>query len=111
MSSPSTRPSFPSMRPRDLKISLTVFIVNLLKEFAPRLHAHVADRVAPVAVVGGAADGANVNGVGGTGRQAAEKHPAGLRKQAAALPRAGRTARSDRGLLQFERPGVHDLFR
>ena len=69
----------------------------------------MADGVAPVAVVGGAADGAHVNAVRGTGRQTAEKHPAGPRKQAAFLPGARRTVRSDRRLLQFVRPGVKHL--
>src|SRR2546427_12475877 len=80
-----------------------------LKEFATRLHAHVADGVAPVAVVGGAADGAHVNAVRGTGRQTAEKHRPRPRKQAAFLPGARRTVRSDRRLLQFVRPGVKHL--
>ena len=83
--------------------------VNLLKELATRLHAHVADRVAPVAVAGGAADGAHVNGISGTGRQTAEKHRPGPRKQAAGLPGATDTVRSDRRLLQFVRPGVKHL--
>ena len=72
------------------------------------LQTHVGDGVAPIAVTGGAADGADFNDVGGAGRQAGERQIAGAGEQAAVLPRAGRAAGADDGIPDFIRMGIGD---
>ena len=72
------------------------------------LQAHVAGGVAPVAVAGAAADGADLNDVTGAGGQAVERQRAGTGDQAAALPWADRTVGANRSIPEFIALGVGD---
>ena len=66
---------------------------------------HVADRVAPVAVAGGAAHGANLRLIHRAGGQAVEGHGAGVGEHAGGLHRAGRAAGSDDGIAHLVAAG------
>ena len=70
------------------------------------LHAHAADGIAPVAVTGGSADGADFDDVRRAGRQAGEDDCPGVGEHAAALPRAGCAAGTDEGKPGFISAGI-----
>ena len=65
-------------------------------------------RVAPVGVLGAAAEGADLDGVGGAGGEAVHGEVARIGVDAAALVRAGGAARADGGVTQFVAVGVGD---
>ena len=61
----------------------------------------MAGEGAPVALAGAAADGADLNVVIRAGSQAVEREATGIAAQAAVLPGANRTIRSDGGIPEF----------
>lgn len=68
----------------------------------------MAHGVAPVAVAGAAADGADLELVVASGGEAADGHGAGAGVQAASLPGAERATRCDEGIAHFVALGVVD---